>query len=61
MDQVRVQVMFTEPTKYGEYTDALYFSLDEYEAVSDQTIETLKAERVANYIDIVENPAPSED
>jgi hypothetical protein len=62
-DIVKIQVRINEPTQYGDFKDAIYYnSLSEYAtALDDGTHEAEKAQRVANYIDAVQNPpAPVE-
>ena len=53
---VSVQVKFTEQTKYGSFTDALYFSPDEFSTISQDDIKALIKNRVDNYISVVETP-----
>lgn len=60
-DQIRVQFKFTEPTDYGDYTDALYFTESEWANRDMNAVKAMKAERVLNYIDRIRNaPAPVE-
>ena len=49
-DKVKVQVIFDEPTQYGTFTDALYFSPSEYATKSQAEINALKKERVDNFV-----------
>ncbi len=56
-EQVRVQVIFTAETKYGSFTDALYFQFDEYPKLKKKDIESMKEERVNNYIKAIEDAA----
>lgn len=42
----RIQVLISEPTPEGQFNDALYFSVDEFENLSDEEVEVLKQERV---------------
>lgn len=57
-DEVFVQVRFSKETKFGTFQDALYFTEDEYAIKTQDEINTLKEERVANYIDKIENAPP---
>lgn len=59
-DTIRIQVITEENTKFGSFRDAIYYnSLAEYEAKkADGSHEAEKAQRVANYVNAVENPAP---
>lgn len=57
----RVQILFTEDTPYGEYTDALYFTPDEYLLKTQADLDTLKQQRVSGYVNAIQNaPAPVE-
>lgn len=60
-DQVFVQVRFSVPTKYGEYQDALYYSLDDYANMKPETVENEKEARVDNYLNAVESTPPPVD
>ena len=55
MQRVMVQVYFCEETKYGTYSDALYFTQDEFPLKSKNDIASLIQERIDAYIDNVEN------
>lgn len=65
MEIVRVQVIFNEPTKYGEYRDALYFTPYEYQTISLQQIKSMKDERIVAYEHAIEHtpaiPKPSKE
>ena len=52
----KIQVRFSEQTKYGTFTDALYFTQEEYAAISPEDINAQIQDRVANYIATVEAP-----
>lgn len=54
MEQVRVQVLFTEQTKHGEFTDALYFTPAEYAAMNKASIDQLKQERVDKHVEAID-------
>ncbi len=57
----RVQILFTEDTPYGEYTDALYFTPDEYLLKTQADLDILKQQRVSGYVNAIKNaPAPVE-
>jgi hypothetical protein len=55
MEEIRIQVKFTEtdPKTGLEYTDALYFTEDEYATISRKEIDTLKKERFDKWTDAV--------
>ena len=55
-DTVMVQVKFTVKTEMGEFTDALYYSLANYQNMPSSWIETEKQARVNNWINAVKNP-----
>ena len=46
---VRVQVLIRE----GDYNDALYFTVDEYEKLTDQEVENAAKKRVADWVEFV--------
>lgn len=49
-----MKIDFEYTTQYGVFRDALY--LDDDHQLSDAEIETLKQERLNNWVFIVENP-----
>lgn len=57
-DTVRVQVLFTEDTDYGQFTDALYFTQDEYALLLPNDIEAMKQSRIDNWIAVITMPSP---
>ena len=60
--QVMVQVRFQEDVNIKgmnlQYSDALYYTPEQYAAMKQSDIDAVKAERVANWKNIMENPAP---
>ena len=56
MNQIFIQVRFSEQTKYGEYQDALYYTEDEYAKLTEEDITAAKQARIDNWIQVVENP-----
>tara|TARA_B110000503_G_scaffold113785_1_gene170880 strand:+ start:1408 stop:1644 length:237 start_codon:yes stop_codon:yes gene_type:complete len=60
IQSIKVQVIFTEPTKYGEFTDALYFSPEEFEAKTQEDLNVLKSERVENFVANIESESTKE-
>jgi hypothetical protein len=52
-----VKIDFEFTTQYGVFRDALY--LDDNHALSEAEINSLKQERLDNWMDAVENPPPS--
>jgi hypothetical protein len=53
MDTVRIQLTFSEKTIYGTYTDALYFSEDEWASITKAQINEMKNARVSSWVDSV--------
>jgi hypothetical protein len=56
---VASKIDFEIQTPYGKYCDALHFW--EGQIPSDEEIETLKQERVNNWIAVLTGPSPPED
>lgn len=57
MDEVRIQYRFTvEAEGYPDFTDAIYFTIEEFNEMSDADLEALKAERWENWATIFDNP-----
>lgn len=57
-DTVKIQLQFTVKTSYGEYSDALYFTIEQYLSLSKNDIDKLKQERVDQWIKFLETPQP---
>ena len=49
-------IVFEYTTKYGVYRDALYLPADH--AYTDAEINTMKKERVQNWLAVIEAPPP---
>ena len=60
-DQIRVQVIFTFPAdgNMPSYTDALYFTPDEYAALSPTDLDAQKQERYNNWLTVISQPQDS--
>jgi len=58
MEELFVQLKFRELSKYGFFTDALYFPYEDFQKVNRKSIENLKTDRITNYEYAVENPPP---
>jgi hypothetical protein len=56
MDSIKVQVNFTINTEFGEFTDALYFTLEEWSFITENKLNELKNERVNNWLNTIKNP-----
>ncbi len=55
MDKILVQINFTIPTIYGDFSDAIYKTLEEYDAMTPEELEALKQERVNNWVQIIKD------
>lgn len=66
-NNTKIQVLISEQTELGVFNDAMYFSPDEYIALSDEKLESLKKQRVTNWVNSVkesstmERPLPTEE
>lgn len=56
-----ISIPFRFETKYGAYSDTLWFTEEEYAALSEEQIEEMKQQRVANWINLIENPPVFEE
>jgi hypothetical protein len=57
MDKILIQIPFKKKTEDGlEYNDALYFSQEEYAALTEGQIEEMKQTRFNNWLSIIQNP-----
>lgn len=50
-----ISIPFRFETKYGVYSDTLWFTEEERAALSDEQIEEMKQQRLNNWIAIIEN------
>lgn len=57
-DKVKIQVITEESTPYGTFRDAIYYpDMASYnDAVQDGSHQAEKANRVANYVNAIQNP-----
>ena len=59
---VRVQVLVKAKTKHGKFTDAIYYSKSQYDAMSEAAVTAAKDARIAAWVAAVDyaraNPAP---
>jgi len=58
MDTIKIQLSFSEETKYGTYNDSLYFTEEEYKQATLESIAALKQERVDKWIKVLTTPPP---
>lgn len=57
-ESIYIQVRFSEKTKYGTFSDALYYTQDEYAKLSKDDLAKVEQGRVDNFIAAVETPNP---
>lgn len=55
---IRIQVLFSTSTQYGVFTDAIYFTEQEYPQKTRNEIDNLKQARVTNYVQTVQTAPP---
>lgn len=56
--EVRIQVIFRKDTPHGTYQDALWFTKEEYDKVTQEEIDIKKQERIDNWLSIISTPQP---
>ena len=49
-------IPFQFNTQYGQFSDALVFSDEELAALSEADIETMKQQRLTNWLAVIETP-----
>lgn len=49
-DEIFIQIRFSASTEYGEFNDALYYSVDEWNSMSQEDIDAEKQRRIDNWI-----------
>lgn len=55
-DIIKIQYIFSEETKHGQYNDALYFTQTEFENITQDEIDALKKERISKWVEYLDNP-----
>lgn len=55
-DRISIKVEFTEEVNGNKFTDSLYFTPEEYDALSTKQLNKLKQKRVDNFRAYIENP-----
>ena len=55
-DTIRIQLRFSEETKFGHFEDVLFFTEEEWEKRNDDDIAKTKQERINKWVDYMENP-----
>lgn len=58
---IRIQYLVTKKTDIGEFNDAIYFTPDEWAALTKDEVQIKADARVDNWIDEVKNPKPPEE
>jgi hypothetical protein len=57
MEELKVQLIFTEKTSHGDYRDALYYPYEKFDIDKQrEEIEQEKKSRVDNWVYILEHP-----
>jgi len=55
-----VQVNFQADTEFGQYSDAIYYTMVEWDALTDEQLEIDKKERVDNFVSSIKNSQQGE-
>jgi len=55
-NQIRIQVLVDEQTKWGNYRDALYYTQEQYFSLSQEDIDKEVFSRIARWGDSIDNP-----
>ena len=53
--KVRIQYMINENTEYGKFNTALYFTVEQYNSMSQEELDSLIAEQVNSWKIFIEN------
>jgi len=56
MTEKYIQIRIKEDTKHGQFRDALYFTEEEYDKLSEQDLQAKIDERVNNWVAIMDKP-----
>lgn len=56
--EARIQVLIKQETPYGNFSDALYFTADEFAALDDTALQAAKQARVDGWVAVVTASAP---
>ena len=56
-----IQIIFERGTDPYLYRDALYFTQEQFDALTEEEIEAMKDQRYNSWYDLVTNPPPSEE
>ena len=52
---IKIQVNFQADTEWGLFSDALYFTPTEYEALTEEDLTAMQNERVANFVQSIKD------
>ena len=52
---IKIQVNFQADTEFGSFSDALYFSQSEYEALTEEQLTAMQNERIANFVQSIKD------
>lgn len=52
---VTIQVAISKETVYGLFNDSLHFTLDEFQALTDEEVEAEKTKRIDEWVAFVES------
>ena len=55
-DEVYIQLRYEMPTDYGKFSDALFYTENDYGNITQEKIDADKKERISDFIDQVKNP-----
>lgn len=61
MDDIKIQIRFKEQTEKGEYSDALYFSEEEYNSIAQKRLQELKQQRIDAWVEKVNKQSKSRE
>lgn len=59
-DNVRIQVLISTDTPQGRFNDALYFSKEEFDALSEDALDAIKTQRVNSWVSSVQEASKRE-
>ena len=60
-EEVFVQIRFIVDTEVGKYSDAIYLTWSEYQNKTRFEIDSIKQQRVNNYVSSVKYPVPAQE
>jgi hypothetical protein len=60
LTNVKIQYRISEQTEFGQYNSAMYFSAEEWQAMSQEQLDTLKQTEVQTWVNKVEEMSNAE-